>query len=103
MNILYVDNKDLPRMWYNKQNFIKRAVTYEEAIEAIKHKKYDIIDIKLEIDGSANGCDVIRYIIKNQLNIPCIYIHSKDSEIRNQMIKLIKNFTKSNVQYYEIN
>ena len=42
----------------------------------------------------------IRYIIKEQLEIPYIYIHSNNVEIRSSMIKLLKNFTNSEIQYY---
>lgn len=101
MKILYIDDECLPQRWYDKQNSIQRAVTYEEAIEKIQKDKFDIIDIKLELNGASNGCDIIRYIIKEQLDVPYIYIRSNNSEIRSQMIKLIKNFTKSQIQYYE--
>ena len=103
MKILYVDDESLPRRWYDEQNLIQRATTYEEAINKIQKDKFDIIDIKLEIKGASNGCDIIRYIIKEQLEVPYIYIHSKDAEMRSQMIKLLKNFTKSQIQYYENN
>ena len=100
MNILYIDDENLPKKWYDKQNSIQNATTYEQAIEKLQKQKFDIIDIKLEIKGSFNGCDIIRYIIKEQLEIPYIYIHSNNSEMRNSMIKLLKNFTNSEIQYY---
>ena len=76
MNILYIDDESLPKRWYDEQNSIQNVTTYEQAIEKIQKQKFDIIDIKLEIKGSFNGCDIIRYIIKEQLEIPYIYIHS---------------------------
>lgn len=100
MNILYIDDENLPKKWYDKQNSIQNATTYEQAIEKLQKQKFDIIDIKLEIKGSFNGCDIIRYIIKEQLEIPYIYIHSNNSEMRSSMIKLLKNFTNSEIQYY---
>lgn len=103
MKILYVDDECLPRKWYDKQNSIQRAVTYEEAIQKIQKEKFDIIDIKLNLKSVSNGCDIIRYIIKEQLEIPYIYIRSDSCEMRSQMIKLLKNFTKSQIQYYENN
>lgn len=100
MNILYVDDENLPKKWYDKQNSIENVTTYEEAVELLQKQKFDIIDIKLELKEASNGCDIIRYIIKEQLEIPYIYIHSKDAEMRNNMIKLLKNFTNSEIQYY---
>ena len=100
MNILYVDDESLPKKWYDVQNSISNAATYEEAIEKLQKQKFDIIDIKLELKGASNGCDIIRYIIKEQLEIPYIYIHSKDIEMKRNMIKLLKNFTTSEIQYY---
>ena len=100
MNILYIDDENLPKKWYDKQNSIQNVTTYEQAIEKLQKQKFDIIDIKLEIKGSFNGCDIIRYIIKEQLEIPYIYIHSNNAEMRNSMIKLLKNFTNSEIQYY---
>lgn len=100
MNILYIDDENLPKKWYDKQNSIQNVTTYEQAIEKLQKQKFDIIDIKLEIQGSFNGCDIIRYIIKEQLEIPYIYIHSNDIRTRGNMIKLLKNFTNSEIQYY---
>ena len=100
MNILYIDDENLPKKWYDKQNLIQNVATYEQAIEKLQKQKFDIIDIKLEIKGSFNGCDIIRYIIKEQLEIPYIYIHSNNAEMRSNMIKLLKNFTNSEIQYY---
>ena len=100
MNILYIDDENLPKKWYDKQNSIQNVTTYEEAIEKLQKQKFDIIDIKLEIKGSFNGCDIIRYIIKEQLEIPYIYIHSNNAKMRSSMIKLLKNFTNSEIQYY---
>lgn len=100
MNILYVDDESLPKKWYDVQNSISNATTYEEAIEKLQKQKFDIIDIKLELKGASNGCDIIRYIIKEQLEIPYIYIHSKDTEMKRNMIKLLKSFTTSEIQYY---
>lgn len=100
MNILYVDDESLPKKWYDIQNSISNVATYEEAIEKLQKQKFDIIDIKLELKGASNGCDIIRYIIKEQLEIPYIYIHSKDIEMKRNMIKLLKNFTTSEIQYY---
>lgn len=100
MNILYIDDENMPKKWYDKQNSIQNVTTYEQAIEKLQKQKFDIIDIKLEIKGSFNGCDIIRYIIKEQLEIPYIYIHSNNAEMRNSMIKLLKNFTNSEIQYY---
>ena len=100
MNILYIDDENLPKKWYDKQNSIQNVTTYEQAIEKLQKQKFDIIDIKLEIKGSFNGCDIIRYIIKEQLEIPYIYIHSNNAEMRSNMIKLLKNFTNSEIQYY---
>ena len=100
MNILYIDDESLPKKWYDKQNSIQNVTTYEQAIEKLQKQKFDIIDIKLEIKGSFNGCDIIRYIIKEQLEIPYIYIHSNNTEMRSSMIKLLKNFTNSEIQYY---
>ena len=100
MNILYIDDENLPKKWYDKQNSIQNVTTYEQTIEKLQKQKFDIIDIKLEIKGSFNGCDIIRYIIKEQLEIPYIYIHSNNSEMRSSMIKLLKNFTNSEIQYY---
>ena len=100
MNILYIDDENLPKKWYDKQNSIQNVTTYEQAIEKLQKQKFDIIDIKLEIKGSFNGCDIIRYIIKEQLEIPYIYIHSNNIEMRSNMIKLLKNFTNSEIQYY---
>lgn len=100
MNILYIDDENLPKKWYDKQNSIQNVTTYEQAIEKLQKQKFDIIDIKLEIKGSFNGCDIIRYIIKEQLEIPYIYIHSNDIKMRSSMIKLLKNYTNSEIQYY---
>ena len=100
MNILYIDDENLPKKWYDKQNSIQNVTTYEQAIEKLQKQKFDIIDIKLEIKGSFNGCDIIRYIIKEQLEIPYIYIHSNDIKMRSSMIKLLKKFTNSEIQYY---
>ena len=100
MNILYIDDENLPKKWYDKQNSIQNVTIYEQAIEKLQKQKFDIIDIKLEIKGSFNGCDIIRYIIKEQLEIPYIYIHSNNSEMSKNMIKLLKNFTNSEIQYY---
>ena len=100
MNILYIDDENLPKKWYDKQNSIQNVTTYEQAIEKLQKQKFDIIDIKLEIKGSFNGCDIIRYIIKEQLEIPYIYIHSNNVKMRSSMIKLLKNFTNSEIQYY---
>ena len=100
MNILYIDDESLPKRWYDEQNSIQNVTTYEQAIEKLQKQKFDIIDIKLEIKGSFNGCDIIRYIIKEQLEIPYIYIHSNDIKMRSSMIKLLKNYTNSEIQYY---
>ena len=100
MNILYIDDENLPKRWYDEQNSIQNVTTYEQAIEKLQKQKFDIIDIKLEIKGSFNGCDIIRYIIKEQLEIPYIYIHSNDIKMRSSMIKLLKNYTNSEIQYY---
>ena len=100
MNILYIDDENLPKRWYDEQNSIQNVTTYEQAIEKLQKQKFDIIDIKLEIKGSFNGCDIVRYIIKEQLEIPYIYIHSNDIKMRSSMIKLLKNYTNSEIQYY---
>ena len=100
MNILYIDDENLPKRWYDEQNSIQNVTTYEQAIEKLQKQKFDIIDIKLEIKGSFNGYDIIRYIIKEQLEIPYIYIHSNDIKMRSSMIKLLKNYTNSEIQYY---
>lgn len=100
MNILYIDDENLPKKWYDKQNSIQNVTTYEQTIGKLQKQKFDIIDIKLDIKGSFNGCDIIRYIIKEQLEIPYIYIHSNNAEMRSSMIKLLKNFTNSEIQYY---
>ena len=39
-------------------------------------------------------------IIKEQLEVPYMYIHSNDIEMRSNMIKLLKNYTNSEIQYY---
>ena len=100
MNILYIDDENLPKRWYDEQNSIQNVTTYEQAIEKLQKQKFDIIDIKLEIKGSFNCCDIIRYNIKDQLEIPYLYIYSNDIKMRSSMIKLLKNYTNSEIQYY---
>ena len=101
MNILYIDDESLPKRWYDRQNSIRIVNTYKDAIKYLQKYKFDVIDIRLDLTSSVlDGCDVIRYIIKLQLNIPYIYIRSNNIEKRNNMLKLLKKFTKSDIQYY---
>ena len=93
MNILYIDDESLPKRWYDKQNSIIDATTYENAVECLKKQKFEVVDV------SFDGCDIIRYIIKEQLEIPYIYIRSNNTERISNMIKLLKKFTNSEIQY----
>ena len=43
MNILYIDDENLPKKWYDKQNSIQNVTTYEQAIEKLQKQKFDII------------------------------------------------------------
>ena len=48
---------------------------YENAVECLKKQKVEVVGVNLDIKGRFDGCDIIRYIIKEQLEIPYIYIH----------------------------
>lgn len=99
MNILYIDDESLPKRWYDKQNSITNVTTYENAVECLKKQKFEVVDVNLDIKGSFDGCDIIRYIIKEQLEIPYIYIRSNNTERISNMIKLLKKFANSEIQY----
>lgn len=100
MNILYIDDENLPKRWYDEQNSIHIATNYKDAIKYLQKYKFEVIDIRLDLESIPDGCDIVRYIIQLQLDIPYIYIRSNNIERRNNMLKLLKRFTESNIQYY---
>lgn len=100
MKILYIDDENLPVRWYDSQNSIEIRKTYDEAVQALNEQRFEIVDIKLDLHQILTGCDLIRYIIRENIMIPSIYIHADDVNMRNNMLKLLKNFTKSEIQFY---
>jgi len=100
MNILCIDDEGHSKRWINSQDTIINVATYEQATKELQKQKFNIVDINLDIKDTFDGCDIIRYIVKEQIHIDKIYIHSENFEKRNNMIKLLKKFIDVEIQYY---
>lgn len=99
MRILFVDSELFPNKWIDENNSISITRKYNETIKKLLENEYDILDLNLDIQDAYSGSDIVRFLIQNQINIPDIYIHSSNIAELYKMIKLIRTYLKSNVQF----
>ena len=100
INILYLDKNIIPKKWYGKNNNISIARIYSDAIDLLKNKKFDIIDLGENLNSAGTGSDVLRFILNNYISCKNVVIHEQDKEIRNNMILLVKKYSNLKVSYY---
>ena len=100
IKILYVDDIRFPTIWHDAGCEITVARTYKEAIELLNYG-FDIIDLDHDLGEVYTGYDICKYIINNDIKIPKIYIHTSNPVGRDNMISILKRYTKSKVEFYD--
>lgn len=99
--ILYVDDIRTPPFWYKMQeDEVTIARTFDEAITLLDFCDYDLIDLDNDLGEEKEGYDIVKYIIENNIQIPCFYIHTMNPVARENMKQLLERYTNSKVYIY---
>lgn len=100
MKILYVDEDSSPNYWVREENEIFMTTNYNITKEILARDRFDILDLSLDLIELEDCGSVIRYIVQEEIELPQIYLHSCSFDHMQEMIKMCKHFTDSEVQYY---
>jgi hypothetical protein len=76
------------------QKFNKVIRSFKEFIETIDKYEVTFMSLDYEVDSRSTAVDILWYLKENNIYIPFINIHTRSSEARNSLYKLIKNYSK---------
>lgn len=101
-HILYVDDLREPNMssYDNNFNVIFIARTYDNAISELTKHKYDILDLDHDLGEDKTGYDICKYIVEHNIKFKTIFIHTANPVGRDNMVNILKRYTKSNIIIY---
>ena len=100
MKILYVDEDSSPNYWVREENEIFMTSNYNITKEILARDRFDILDLSLDLIELEDCGSVIRYIIKEEIELPQIYLHSCSLENIQDVLKMIRKYIDTEVQYY---
>lgn len=100
MKILYVDEDNSPSNWVREENEIFITSNYSITKELLTKDEFDVLDLSLDLINLEDCGSVIRYIIKEEIELPQIYLHSYSLKNIQDVLKMIRKYIDTEVQYY---
>ena len=100
MKILYVDEDNSPNYWVREENEIFITSNYSITKELLTKDKFDILDLGLDLINLEDCGSVIRYMIKEEIELPQIYLHSCSLDKIQDILKICRKYMNTNIQYY---
>lgn len=100
MKILYVDEDSSPNYWVREENEIFMTTNYNITKEILARDRFDILDLSLDLIELEDCGSVIRYIIQEEIELPQIFLHSCSIENVQDVLKMIRKYIDTEVQYY---
>lgn len=99
-NLLYVDDLRNPPNKLRQEYNIIICRNYEEAIYELDKRRCRIIDLDHDLGEEKTGYDICKYIIKNNIEITKIYIHTSNPVGRFNMYQLLHRYCKCDIIPY---
>ena len=88
---LFID--DVREHFFNETiGLVDVARTYNQAIEFLNIKYYDVVSFDHDLGEEKTGYDIAKYIIENQIQIGSFYIHSANPVGRKNIEELLLHY-----------